>query len=91
MKKGLIFYGITSPKKHVDTKHSFITQMFEEEMNSLLRRIEEKQLLNKKANPSNESIFKFFSIKNMFKKNNVSHKELLEDLGLLVIKKKKPI
>ncbi len=42
MRKGLILYyktnGIISFKKHVDAYHSFIAQMFEEKMNSLLKR-----------------------------------------------------
>jgi hypothetical protein len=33
---------ITSFKKHVDVDHSFITQMFEEEVNNLLKGIEER-------------------------------------------------
>jgi hypothetical protein len=44
--RGLISYyktnGITSFKKHVDANHSFVAQMFEEEMNNLLRRIEKR-------------------------------------------------
>jgi hypothetical protein len=44
-RKGLISYykinGIISFKKHVDVDHFFIAQMFEE-MNSLLRSIEER-------------------------------------------------
>jgi hypothetical protein len=46
-RKWLIFYyktnGITFLKKHVDENHSFIAQMFEEEMNSLLKNTEERQ------------------------------------------------
>ncbi len=52
----------------MDADHSFIAQMFEEKMNNLLKRIEKKQPSNKKTNPSKGSIFKFFSIKDMFKK-----------------------
>jgi hypothetical protein len=40
----------------VDAYHSFITQMFEKEVNSLLRNIEEKQPLKKRANLSGGSI-----------------------------------
>jgi hypothetical protein len=47
VRKGLIFYyktnGIISLKKHVDVDHSVIAQMFEEEVNNLLKRSEEKQ------------------------------------------------
>jgi hypothetical protein len=35
--------GIISLEKHVDVDHSFIAQMFEEEVNNLLRRNEERQ------------------------------------------------
>ncbi len=46
MRKGLISYyktnGIIFLKKYVDADHSFIAQMFEEKMNILLRRIEER-------------------------------------------------
>ncbi len=46
MRKGLISYyktnGITSFKKHVDENHSLIAQMFEE-VNSLLKSMEERQ------------------------------------------------
>ncbi len=45
-RKGLISYyktnGITSLRKHVDVDHFFIAQMFEEEMNNLLKRTKEK-------------------------------------------------
>jgi hypothetical protein len=37
------------------------------------------------------SIFKFFSIKNSFKKEDVSWKEFLEDLGLSIVKNNLPI
>jgi hypothetical protein len=47
VRKGLIFYyktnGIISLKKHVDVDHSVIAQMFEEEVNNILKRSEEKQ------------------------------------------------
>jgi hypothetical protein len=77
-RKGLIFYcktnGITSLKKHVDAKHTVITKMFKEEINFLLKRREERQLTKKKVTVSNESIFKFFSIKDSFRKEDVPQK-----------------
>jgi hypothetical protein len=44
----------------VDANHFFIAQMVEEEVNSLLRNTEERQLSNKRTNPSGRSICKFF-------------------------------
>ncbi len=67
--------------------HFFIAQMFEEEVNNLLRRTKEKQPSNKITNPSGGSISKFFYIKNTLKKEDVPHKSFLEDLNLLIIKK----
>jgi hypothetical protein len=37
------------------------------------------------------SSFKFFSIKDSFKKEYVSHKKVLENLGLLIVKNNLPI
>jgi hypothetical protein len=74
-RKELISYyktnGITSLEKHVDVDHSFIAQVFEEEVNNLLRSTEEKPPSKKKLNPSRGSIFKLFSIKDTFKKEDV--------------------
>jgi hypothetical protein len=46
-RKGLISYyktnGMISFEKHVDVDHFFIAQMFEEEVNNLLRRTKERQ------------------------------------------------
>jgi hypothetical protein len=55
--------------------------MFEEKMNSLLKSIKEIQPSKKKTNPSRGSIFKFYYVKNTFKKEDVSNKKYLEDLG----------
>jgi hypothetical protein len=50
-RKRMIFYyktnGITIFLKHVDAYHSFIAQMFEKQMNNLLRSIKERQTLKK--------------------------------------------
>jgi hypothetical protein len=40
----------------VDGNHSFIAQMFEEEVKNLLKSIEEKQPSNKRTNSSRMSI-----------------------------------
>ncbi len=65
----------------MDVDHFFIAQMFEEKMNSLLKSIKEIQPSKKKTNPSRGSIFKFYYVKNTFKKEDVSNKKYLEDLG----------
>ncbi len=65
----------------MDVDYSFIAQMFEEKMNSLLKSTKEIQPLKKRTNPSRGSIFKFNYVKDTFKKEDVSHKEFLEDLG----------
>ncbi len=56
----------------MDVDHSFIAKVFEKEMNSLLKRIKERQPSKKRTNPSRGSIFKFFSIKDRFLKEDVS-------------------
>jgi hypothetical protein len=65
--------------------------MFEKEVNSLLRNIEKKQPSKKRINPSWSSISNFFSIKDTFKKENVSKKNKLKNLGLLIVKNNLPI
>ncbi len=51
--------------KNVDGNHSFIAQMFEEEVNSLLKKTKERQPSKKITNSSRRLIFKFFSIKDI--------------------------
>jgi hypothetical protein len=58
--------------KNVDVNHSFIAQMFEEKMNNLLKKTKERQLSKKRKNSFRRSISKFFSIKDIFKKKDVS-------------------
>jgi hypothetical protein len=60
--------------------------MFEEKVNSLLKSIFKIQPSKKRTNPSRGSIFKFFYVKDTFKKEDVSHNFFLEDLGLLIVK-----
>jgi len=57
---------MTSLKKHVDVNHSFIAQMFEEEMNSLLRKIKERQSSKKRTNPFRGLILKNLYVNDMF-------------------------
>jgi hypothetical protein len=94
-RKGLISYyktnGITFLEKHVDVDHSFIAQIFEEEMNSLLTWIKERWPSKKIMNPFGGSIFNFFLVKDTLKKKDVSQKEFLEDLGFLIVKNNLPI
>jgi len=56
----------------VDVNHSFIAQIFEEKMNNLLKKTKERQLSKKRKNSFRRSISKFFSIKDIFKKKDVS-------------------
>jgi hypothetical protein len=58
--------------KNVDVNHSFIAQMFEEKMNNLLKKTKERQLSKKRKNSFRRSISKFFSIKDILKKKDVS-------------------
>ncbi len=75
----------------MDAYHSFIAQRFEKEVNSLLKGTKEKQPSKKRTNPFEGSIFKFFSIKDYFKKKDVSQKEFLKNLCLLIFKNNLPI
>jgi hypothetical protein len=65
--------------------------MFEEEMNSLLRSIKERQPSKKRTNPFGRSISKFFFIKDIFFKKDASPQKNLEDLSMLIIKNNLPI
>jgi hypothetical protein len=65
--------------------------MFEEEVNYLLKSIEEKQPSKTRTKPSRGSISKFDFVKDTFKKEDVSQKEFLEHLGLLIVKNNLPI
>jgi hypothetical protein len=61
VRKGLISYyktnGIIFLKKNVDVNHYFITQMFEEKVNNLLKSTKERQPSKKRTNPFRGSIF----------------------------------
>ena len=56
----------------MDVDHYFIAQMYEEKMNNLLKNTKEIQPSKKRTKPSRRSIFKFNSIKDTFKKEDVS-------------------
>jgi hypothetical protein len=72
-RKGMNSYyktnGITSLKIHVDTNHSFIAQMFEEDVNNILKRLVEIQPSKKRKNPFGGSNSKFVFVKNTLKKD----------------------
>ncbi len=75
----------------MDAKHIVITKMFEEEVNTLLKGREERQPKKKKRLCLVGQFFYFFSIKDFLNKKDVSQKEFLEDLGLLIVKNNLPI
>jgi hypothetical protein len=89
-RRGILTYfkknGITTLKKHVDADHAISANIFEEEVNSPLRNILERQLAKKRPNVSNFEISKFFGAKDIFKKDVVQQKQFLQDLALLVVK-----
>ncbi len=70
LKQGLILYNttniITTLKKHVNVNHSIIAKMYEEDLNSPLKRKMEKQLGQKRSNPCGSAIVKFLATKYPF-------------------------
>jgi hypothetical protein len=63
VRKGLIFYYKTNEffyKKNVYVEHILIAKRFEKERNNVLKVIEERQPLKKRANMFVGAIFKFF-------------------------------
>jgi hypothetical protein len=74
-RKGLISYyktnEITSFKKHVDVDHNLIAKMFEEEVNSLLKGREERQLAKKKMIMSSGSNVFLKTFQRFFKKEDL--------------------
>jgi hypothetical protein len=78
---------IISLRQHGGLDHVIVTKRFEEEMNSLLKEINERKLVKKKPDVIGGFISKRFVIKDSFKKCDVQHKEFLEDFGLLIVKK----
>jgi len=90
-RKGLISYyktnGITSLKKHVDVIHIIIVKMFEEEVNSLLKRKEEKQPTKKITIMSDGSIFNFI-YQRFLKKKGCATERIFRRLGPFDYQKK---
>jgi hypothetical protein len=77
----------------MDAYHILIVRKFEEKMNSSLEK-QRKNNLQKKQQIYviyGGSISKTFVMKDFFRKENVPHKEFLENLGLLIVKKNLPI
>jgi len=70
-RKGIITHykksGITALKKHVDANHAMLAKKIEEEINSPLRNVLEKQLAKKRPNVSSFETSKFFGAKYHFK------------------------
>jgi len=60
--------GITTLKKHVSTNYYILGKKFEEEMNSLLKRKEEKQPTKKRPNISRCFISNLFVTKELSRK-----------------------
>jgi hypothetical protein len=77
---------IISLRQHGDVDHVIVTKRFEEEMNSLMKEIYERKLVQNKPDVFGGFISKIFVIKDSFKKDDVQHKEFLEDFGLLIVK-----
>jgi len=61
--------------KNVDGNHSFIAQMFEKEVNNLLKKTEERQPSKKITNSSRRSISKFFFLSKIFLKKRMCHRK----------------
>ncbi len=59
----------------MDVEHIVIAKMFEGKMNFLLKRSVERQPTKKKMTVSGGSIFKFFFVKDSFKRKDVPQKE----------------
>ncbi len=83
--------GIIVLKEHVDANHVVLANRFEEEMNSPLGKILEKQPTKKRPNVSNFEISKFFGVKDLLKRDDVQQKQFLQDLTVLVVKSHLPI
>lgn len=73
-------------RRHGVVDHVIVTKTFEEEMNCFMKEVNERKTIEKKPNVFGGFILKRFVIKNSFKKDDVQHKEFLEDFGLLIVK-----
>ncbi len=73
-------------KNHVDANHAILTKRFEEEMNSPLRNILERQPTKKRPNVFNSKILEFFGAKDPFKKDVMQQKQFLQDLAFQLLK-----
>jgi hypothetical protein len=65
---------IISLRQHGGVDHIIVTKRFQEEMNSLMKEMNERKLVKKKPNVIRELISKIFVIKDSFKKDDVQHK-----------------
>jgi hypothetical protein len=78
--------GVTTLTKHVDADHALLAKKFEEEVDSPMTIVLEKELGKKKFNVSIFELSKFFGVKVSFKKDVVLQKRFMQDLGLFLIK-----
>ncbi len=89
-RKGLVTYyktyEIIALKNHVDGDHVIIVKNIGEEVNGLIRGILERQTTKTRLNVSNFAIFKFFIVKDPFKKDDEQQNDFLKNLGLLIMK-----
>ncbi len=92
--KRFIIYNTTNSiialKRHDNLDHCSIFLNFEEEVNCPLKEYE-KQISKKILDISSNSISSFFVTKEPFKKYDVQQKQILEDLGLLIVKNHLPL
>jgi hypothetical protein len=93
-RRGIVTYskinGITTLKKHIDVDIAILAKRFEEEVNSPLRNVLERQLAKKRPNVSNSEILEFLSAKDPFMKDVVQQEQFLQDLAFLVVKNHLP-
>ncbi len=63
LRKGLISYyktnGISTLRKHVDSKHNLLVKKFDEQANSFVKTKVERQLVNKRQNVSHLKFLNF--------------------------------
>ncbi len=75
----------------MDVNHAMLAKRFEEEVNFQLKDVLEKQPTKKRPNVSNSEVLELFGAKDIFKKDFVQRKQVLQDLALLVVRNHLPI
>ncbi len=89
--KNIIRRGIITLKKHVNVDHSIIVKKMEEEVEILITKNVERKFVKKGPNVFASAILFYFVVKKPFKKDDVQQKDLLQDLGLLIMKNNLPL